>query len=519
MQTVDRVDDDHHIATFARHTPDRAAVILAPTGSSVTYRELDERSLRLSAFLKANGLVEGDHVAIMMANSGNYLLVCWAAQRLGLVYIPINWHLAAGEAAYIIADSDAKAIFVSEDVHPILMSVAAQLRHIALALTTGPSFGMFKNLDRVIDSVDEVSEVGYHEGSIMFYSSGTTGRPKGVTRKQAALQWGQLPPTDMYLKTTYGLNRDTVYLVPAPLYHAAALVWAMNVLRSGGTVVVMEGFDPLDALRLIETHRVTHAQFVPTMFVRMLSLADDERRKHCLSSLKCVLHAAAPCPIPIKIQMIEWLGPIIHEYYAGSERNGLAAVDSATWLTRPGTVGKAVVGQIHIVGEDGTELPAGEDGLIYFSGGNEFAYYKDPVKTASAFNELGWSTLGDIGHIDPEGFLFIADRRTDLIIVGGLNVYPKEAEDALMQHPSVADVAVIGLPNAEYGQEVKAVVELKSGISPSALLAEEMLAFCKARIAAYKCPRSVDFAALPRLPNGKMLKRSIREEYLRHLGR
>jgi long-chain acyl-CoA synthetase len=212
--------------------------------------------------------------------------------------------------------------------------------------------------------------------------------------------------------------------------------------------------------------------------------------------------------------MIDWFGPVIHEYYAGSERNGLVAVDSATWAARPGTVGRAVFGQIHIVGEDGRELPAGQDGLIYFSGANEFAYYKDPIQTASAFNELGWSTLGDIGHLDEDGFLFLADRRTDLIISGGVNIYPKEVEEALIQHPAVADVAVIGLPNLEYGQEVKAVVELHTGISPSNQLAEDMINFCRLRIAAYKCPKSVDFATLPRLPNGKMLKRQVRDQYL-----
>jgi long-chain acyl-CoA synthetase len=288
----------------------------------------------------------------------------------------------------------------------------------------------------------------------------------------------------------------------------------MNVLRCGGTVIVMERFDPLEALRLIEAHQVTHAQFVPTMFVRMLGLSDIDRRKYSLSSLKFVLHAAAPCPIHIKKQMLEWLGPVIHEYYAGSERNGQTAVDSATWTGRPGTVGRAVVGQVHIVGEDGSELPAGQDGLIYFSGGNGFEYYKDPAKTSSVFNELGWSTLGDIGHLDADGFLFIADRRTDLIISGGANIYPTEVEEALIQHPAVADVAVFGLPNSEYGQEVKAVVELHGGVAPSTRLAEDMIGFCRLRIAAYKCPKSIDFATLPRLPNGKMLKRQIREGYL-----
>lgn len=502
-----------HIARFAMATPDHPAVIVGGTGSTMTYAELDLRSRKLARYLNANRITKGDHIAIMMANSQDYLTVCWAAQRLGLVYTPVNWHLTPPEIAYILENSEAEALIVSEHVHPALEIISQNLRGIVVGLTTGPSFGAFKNLNHILDRVDDNSDLGYHEGNIMFYSSGTTGRPKGITRKQGEIAWGNFAPLDLYLRTTYGLDRDTVYLVPAPLYHAAALVWAMNVLRGGGTVVVMEKFDPLEALRLIEAHRVTHAQFVPTMFVRMLRLPEGDRARFNLSTLKCVLHAAAPCPVQVKYQMIDWFGPVIHEYYAGSERNGLVAVDSATWAARPGTVGRAVFGQIHIVDEDGRELPAGQDGLIFFSGTNEFEYFKDPVQTASAFNELGWSTLGDLGHLDDDGFLFLADRRTDLIISGGVNIYPKEVEDALIQHPAVADVAVIGLPNVEYGQEVRAIVELHAGASPGTQLAEELIAFCRLRIAAFKCPRSVDFATLPRLPNGKMLKRQIRDQY------
>jgi long-chain acyl-CoA synthetase len=504
----------YHIATFAMAMPDHPAVIVGGTRSIMTYADLDLRSRKLAGYLSANRIAKGDHIAIMMANSQDYLAVCWAAQRLGLVYTPINWHLTPPEIAYILENSDAKALIVSDQVHPMLEIISQNLRGIVVGLTTGRAFGLFKNLDHILGRVDDNPDLGHHEGNIMFYSSGTTGRPKGITRKQGEIIWGNFAPLDLYLRTTYGLDRETVYLVPAPLYHAAALVWAMNVLRGGGTVVVMEKFDPLEALRLIEAHRVTHAQFVPTMFVRMLRLSEADRGRYSLSTLKCVLHAAAPCPIQIKRQMIDWFGPVIHEYYAGSERNGLVAVDSATWAARPGTVGRAVFGQIHIVGEDGRELPTGQDGLIYFSGANEFEYYKDPIQTSSAFNELGWSTLGDIGHLDDDGFLFLADRRTDLIISGGVNIYPKEVEDALIQHPAVADVAVIGLPNLEFGQEVKAVVELNAGVSPSSQLAEDMINFCRLRIAAYKCPKSVDFATLPRLPNGKMLKRQVRDQYL-----
>jgi long-chain acyl-CoA synthetase len=320
----------HHIATYARTTPDRPAIILGSTGCSITYRELEQRSRKLAWYLSVNGVARDDHLAIMMANGADYLTACWAAQRLGLAYTPINWHLAANETAHILENSDAKALIVCDHARPALEMISGSLQASLVRLTTGTSFGNFKNLDDIIGNIDDDVDVGHHEGNVMFYSSGTTGTPKGIVRKQGEIVWGHFSAHDMYLRTAYGLDQATVYLVTAPLYHAAALVWTMNVLRGGGTAIVMEKFDPLETLRLIEAHRVTHAQFVPTMFVRMLRLSDADRRRYDLSSLKVVLHAAAPCPIHVKNQMIDWLGPVIHEYYAGSERNGLTAVDSVT---------------------------------------------------------------------------------------------------------------------------------------------------------------------------------------------
>jgi long-chain acyl-CoA synthetase len=507
----------YHIARFAAESPERAAIIMN-SGEGLTYGELDARSRKLARHMSANGVAKGDRLAIMMENNLDFLIVCWAAQRLGLIYTPINWHLAADETAYIVQNCGAKVLVVSEHTRAIANAISDHLQGVSVALTAGPAFGKFQSLDQIIDGTPDGADVGLYEGSVMFYSSGTTGRPKGVTHKVGELSWGQLAPLGAFMRGMYAFGKDTVYLVPAPLYHAAGLAWTMIVLRSGGTVVVMEKFDALEALRLIEAHRVTHAQFVPTMFVRMLRLSEQERKNYDLSSLKAVIHAAAPCPTQTKHDIIKWFGPIVHEYYAGSEGNGLTAVDSATWTAHPGTVGKAVFGRIHIVDEDGQVLPAGEDGLVYFSGGTSFEYYRDPEKTASATNTLGWSTLGDIGHMDQEGYLFLSDRRTDLIISGGVNIYPKEIEDVLIQHPCVQDVAVIGVPNPEFGHEVKAVVELNAGFGGSSGLAAEMIAFCRARIAAYKCPKSVDFATLPRLPNGKMLKREIRERYLKSAG-
>ena len=336
MQRLPRpAADDHplgtfHIATCATAAPDHPAVIIGGTGSILTYAQLDLQSRKLAGYLRANRIAKGDHIAIMMANNQDYLAVCWAAQRLGLVYTPINWHLTPPEITYILEqNSDAKALIVCDHVRPALAIISQNLRGIVVGLTTGPSFGAFKNLNHILERVDDNPDLGYHEGNIMFYSSGTTGRPKGIglAKKQGEIALGEsldaCAARPVSLRTTYGLDRDTVYLVPAPLYHAAALVWAMNVLRGGGTVVVMEKFDPLEALRLIETYRVTHAQFVPTMFVRMLRLSEGDRAAYNLSTLKCVLHAAAPCPVPIKHQMIDWFGPHLDEYYAGSERNGL----------------------------------------------------------------------------------------------------------------------------------------------------------------------------------------------------
>jgi long-chain acyl-CoA synthetase len=507
----------YHIARFAKESPDRPAVIMG-AGEVVTYGELDLRSRKLARYMHDRGIAKGDHIAVMMENNADYFTACWAAQRLGLVYTPINWHLAADETAYIVENCGAKALIVSGHTRAIAEAISNHLRGITVAITVGQSFGRFQNLDQIIADVPDVPDIGQLEGNIMFYSSGTTGRPKGITPKPGELAWGQLTPLGMYMRVAYALRQDTIYLVPAPLYHAAALAWSMTILRCGGTLVVMEKFDPLDALRLVEAHQVTHAQFVPTMFVRMLRLADQDRKRHELSSLKMVIHAAAPCPPQVKTGIIEWLGPIVHEYYAGSEGNGLTAADSATWSARPGTVGKPVIGQVHIVGEDGEVLPAGEDGMVYFSGGSAFEYYGDPEKTASAFNAQGWSTLGDIGHLDEQGYLYLSDRRTDLIISGGVNIYPKEIENVLIQHPAVLDVAVIGVPNLEFGHEVKAIVELNEGFLASGKLAADLIGYCRERIAAYKCPKSVDFAALPRLPNGKMLKREIRERYLKAAG-
>jgi acyl-CoA synthetase (AMP-forming)/AMP-acid ligase II len=348
----------------------------------------------------------------------------------------------------------------------------------------------------------------------VIYSSGTTGRPKGVKVALTGKPAGTPPALQLLVQGLYKAGENAVYLSPAPLYHAAPLRFNLAIQRLGGTCVVMDQFDAVEALRLIEKYRATHSQWVPTMFVRMLKLPADERRRYDVSSLQVAIHAAAPCPIPVKEQMIEWWGPVLHEYYAGTEGNGFCAIDSEQWLTHKGSVGRALQGKVHILDDEGNELPTGEIGTIYFGEGAEFEYHNDPEKTAASRSKEGHTTLGDVGYVDEEGFLYLTDRKSFMIISGGVNIYPQEIENLLITHPKVADVAVIGVPNEEFGEEVKAVVQPMDMSEAAPALAQELLDFCRANLSHVKCPRSVDFdAELPRYPTGKLLKRLLRERY------
>ena len=508
--------------------PGKPAVIMADGSRPVTYGELEARSRQVARLLASLGLRVGDHVAIMLANRPEYFEIAWGAQRAGTYWTPVNWHLTAEEAAYIVADCGASVVFAS----PETAEAAARLPGV-LVFVTGddqtafpvgtefpgrpghsgaaghPGLASYEAAIAGFSAEPIDAEV---EGSTVFYSSGTTGRPKGIKRAAEFPPFGTGLALDQVMHLVYGFGTDSVYLCPGPLYHAAPLGFSMGTHRNGGTVVLMDRFDPAGCLRAIEAHQVTHAQFVPTHFVRMLRLPEQDRRGFDLGTLRRVIHAAAPCPAEVKRQMVDWLGPVIWEYYAGSEGNGMTVIDTPDWLSHPGSVGRGISAAVHIVDERGRELPAGQDGLIYFEGA-AFEYHNDPAKTAGSRDERGWSTLGDIGHLDADGFLYLSDRRTDLIISGGVNLYPREIEEALIGHPAVADVAVIGLPHPEMGQSVLAVVQPSGQAAGSPELAAVLIAHCRSRLAAFKCPRSVEFvAALPRTPTGKLLRRQLRAE-------
>jgi long-chain acyl-CoA synthetase len=499
----------------AEHTPDAPALVMASTGETVTYAELEDRSRRLARALSSRGVAAGDHIAVLMENDRTFLEVAWAAQRSGLYYTAINSHLRTGEVQHVLDDCGAVALVASEAMADVIAGLDLSRIPVRVAVGDLPAFERY---DEVVAGAVPGPLDDEREGREMLYSSGTTGRPKGVRKQLPGTPFGDPSATPVLLARALAMQGDgvgagSVYLCPAPLYHAAPLVYSMSMQRLGATVVVMERFDPRLCLEMIEGHRVTHAQFVPTMFVRMLRLPEDERDRYDLSSLQFVVHAAAPCPVAVKHQMLEWWGPIIHEYYSGTEDIGSTYITPEEWLAHPGSVGRPL-DECHIVGADGEELPPGQAGVVYFAGGRPFEYHNDPDKTASVTNDRGWRTLGDIGHLDEDGYLFLTDRQAHMIISGGVNIYPQEAENVLAGHPAVADVAVIGVPDAEMGEAVKAVVQPVDAAAAGPELEAELLQLCGVELATYKCPRSVDFVdELPRDPNGKLYKRLLRERY------
>ncbi|MDT3445060.1 acyl-CoA synthetase [Pseudofrankia sp. BMG5.37] len=513
-------------------TPGRPAVVMAGSGATLTYRELDERSARFANVLAAAGLRREDGIALLAENDLHCFEVYWAALRSGLYVTPVNWHLSPSEVAYIVDDCEAAALIVSSHHRELaarIVGATPRVRHRYIFASTGePAAGAAGQPSGQLDGHEDYEravagapaerpEVEW-AGADMLYSSGTTGRPKGIRPPLPQHRIDRpgmiLPPM---LQMQYGMGADTVYLSPAPAYHAAPLRFGAAVQALGGTVVMMERFEPAAALTALEKYRVTHSQWVPTMFVRMLKLPAAERERSGLSAHRAAIHAAAPCPPDVKRAMIDWWGPILHEYYAATEASGITFVSSQEWLERPGTVGRSALGVVHICAEDGRELPTGEDGVVYFEReALPFTYHGDPAATAAAQHPRHptWTTVGDVGHLDADGYLYLTDRATFMIISGGVNIYPQEIENVLALHPKILDVAVIGIPDPDLGERVHAVVEPAPGVEPGPGLADELIACVRDRIAHYKAPRGVDFVdELPRTPTGKLRKNLLREHY------
>jgi len=498
--------------------PDKPAVVMATTGEVTTYAELDAAANRLSHVLYDAGLRPGDHVALCLENHPRYLEIVWGCQYAGLIYTACSSRLTDAELAYIVDDCGARAFITSIYLREVAVAIVPATPHVELRLMldgTAPGYGAYED---AVAGQPATPLPERRAGTDMLYSSGTTGRPKGVKVAVPDRILGErTSDVAALLAILMGATEQTVYLSPAPLYHAAPLRFCVAVHELGGTVVVMEHFDPEQALALIERYQVTHSQWVPTMFVRFLRLPAEVRAAYDVSSIQAAIHAAAPCPVEVKRAMIEWWGPVVHEYYAGTEGNGFIYCNSEMWLAHPGTVGAPINCVLHIVGDDGEELPTGEPGTIYFETDRTFEYHNDPEKTAASRQANGWSTLGDVGYLDADGFLYLTDRKAFMIIAGGVNIYPQEAENVLINHPAVMDVAVFGVPNDDFGEEVKAVVQpltMPADDLAAATLERELIAYCRSHLAGPKCPRSIDFREeLPRHPTGKLYKRLLKDEY------
>ncbi|MES2987357.1 MAG: AMP-binding protein [Pseudomonadota bacterium] len=503
------------ISDIARDMPDRPAAIMAGTGAAISFRELNRASIALARVLREYGLGFDDKVAILMENDLDFFVAMWAIRRAGMHIVPVNWHLTPDEILHIVSNSGASGLITTAKLIDHAVAAAEGNVRLVAKLTTGSADRGFESIAYVRDSEDDTPDPDEKDGAPMYYSGGTSGKPKGILRPLSGEAFGAPSLVEQAMTTTYGLDATTVYLSPAPLYHAAPTGWTMMVQRVGGTVILLQSFDAEAALRTIPQYGVTHAQFVPTHFIRMLRLDDAVRASVDTSTLRYVIHAAAPCSAEVKARMIEWLGSVVYEYYGGSERCGFAAIGPQDALAHPGSVGRSLLNPIHILDpETRAELPLGEPGLIYFDGAEPFEYHGEPGKSAACFNAAGWGTMGDMGYLDDEGYLYLTDRLTNMIISGGVNIYPQEVEDLLALHPLVDDVAVLGLPDPEYGEKVHAFITLPDGKAADDALAAELIAYCRDNLAHYKCPRGVDFIdTMPRLPSGKLQKRHLLSRY------
>ena len=503
-----------YIDEVARAAPDRLAIHMCATGQEITFADLDRASNRAAQAMRRCGIGRGEHVLIVSDNRPEMLELCFAADRAGIYYTTASTHLKAEEISFIARDCGARLIAVSDRLPVIAGSLAKDAGEGVHLIAIGELGAPWEPYADWCGGCPETPIDDPAQGLDMLYSSGTTGRPKGIKWTLPDQPPGQRTMLIDLLCGLFGYDYDTRYLNPAPLYHAAPLRHVMTTLKRGGQAFVMDRFDAEEALRLIALHRITHSQWVPTMFVRMLKLDEAKRASHDVSSLRMALHAAAPCPVHIKRAMMDWWGLILHEYYAGTENNGFCAITPQEWEDHVGSVGRAKLGTLHICDEAGEELGVEKTGEVYFSGGNAFVYHNDAEKTAAARNRHGWTTLGDIGHLDADGFLYLTDRKSFVIISGGVNIYPQEIESHLITHEAVLDAAVIGVANEDLGEEVRGVVELVEGRAPSETLEAELIAYCKKTLSSVKAPKRIDFRdRLPRDPNGKLVKRRLVESY------
>jgi long-chain acyl-CoA synthetase len=508
---------------YAQQFADRPAFIMASSGQSLTYGELEARSNRLAHLLRTQGLQRLGHYAVFMENNAHYIESCVAGERSGLYYTCINGYLQAEELAYILNNSESTLLITSAEKLATAREALASAPNVTLCLVVGGGAAVegragaarVTDFDTAVAAYPATPIADESLGTAMLYSSGTTGRPKGILRPLPENPPVQPLPLFSFLSNLWQCEEGMTYLSPAPLYHSAPLANVSLAIRHGGTVIIMEHFDPQHYLALLPKYQVTHTQLVPTMFSRMLKLPPEERAQADVSSLKIAVHAAAPCPAQVKEAMIDWWGPIIHEYYGATEGMGFSACNTPEWLAHRGSVGKVLMGEIHILDEQMQPVPRGQSGEIWFKTASPFVYFNDPERTALTRSPDGtMTTVGDMGYLDEDGFLYLTDRSTFMIISGGVNIYPQECENLLITHPKVADAAVFGVPNEDLGEEVKAVVQPLPGLAHTPELAAELIAFCREHLAHLKCPRSIDFSdQLPRLPTGKLYKRVLRDAY------
>jgi len=497
----------------ATTSPEKPAVIVEG-GQTLSFLQLEQQSAQLANLFTGIGLQRGDNIAILLKNRCEYFVIAWAAQRSGLYYTPVNWHLTTAEASYIVKDCGARILLADAELSDLACSVYQQISSLAAYYSVGGLIEGFMSITEAMSAYPATPRDHEPAGSMMLYSSGTTGLPKGIKRPLPEQDYSAPISIEPLMAEMWGFTTESSYLCPAPLYHSAPLSWSMGAHKFGCTVVLMQKFDPEAFLAQIERYRISHTQCVPTMFVRLLNLPDPVKTQYEISSLQAAIHAAAPCPVHIKEQMLDWWGPIIYEFYSGSEWFGTTAINTLEWLARKGSVGKSLQGNLHIISEDGVELPIGEIGLVYFENPQiNFHYHNAPEKTQAAMLNDSWATYGDMGYLDSDAYLYLVDRRTDLIISGGVNIYPSEIENALLQHEAVLDAAVIGVAHSEWGEKVVAVVEQAPAYTGDNTLAETLKDFCHQHIAAFKCPRQIDFAILPRTETGKLQRHKLKAQY------